>query len=319
MALTCYIYESSKLLKLGKKNILITGATGLIGSRLTELLLQKGHQVSHLGRKSSAGLVPSFVWDIEKGVLDTTALTGIETIIHLAGAGIADKPWTRKRKEEILKSRTHSSQLLFDELKKKNPSVKSIISASAIGYYGFKEGDKIFTEESAPGNDFLATVTRSWEEEVDKFNELNLRVTKVRIGVVLSQKGGALKPMLLPIKYFVGSPLGSGKQYMSWIHIDDLCNIFVHLVENEQLAGVYNGAGPNPVTNAEFTRAIARVLKRPLLLPAVPTFVLNLLLGEMATLITQGCKVSSEKIQSSGFEFQYPKLSVALENLLRKR
>jgi uncharacterized protein (TIGR01777 family) len=136
---------------------------------------------------------------------------------------------------------------------------------------------------------------------------------------VLSEKGGALKPMLLPVKYFVGSPLGSGKQYMSWIHIDDLCNIFIHLVENEQLAGVYNGAGPQPVTNAEFTKAIAKVLKRPLILPPVPTFVLNLLLGEMATLITQGCKVSCEKIQQSGFVFQYPELSAALKNLLNKR
>lgn len=316
--LTCYIYESSKLLKLIKKNILITGATGLIGKRLTELLLQKGHQVSHLGRKSSSGPVPSFVWDVEKGLLDTTAFTGIDTIIHLAGAGIADKPWTKKRKEEILKSRTRSTQLLAEELKK-NSSVRSFISASAVGYYGFKEGDTTFTEESVPGNDFLAVVTRSWEEEVDKLMGLNRRVAKVRIGVVLSEKGGALKPMLLPIKYFVGSPLGSGKQYMSWIHIDDLCNMFIHLVENEQLAGVYNGAGPHPATNAEFTKAIARVLKRPLLLPAVPTLVLNLLLGEMATLITQGCKVSSEKIQRSGFVFQYPELSAALENLLSKR
>lgn len=304
---------------MSKKNILITGATGLIGSRLTELLLQKGHQVSHLGRKSVSSSIPSFLWDVEKGTLDVNALTGIDTIIHLAGAGIADKPWTKKRKEEILKSRTRSTQLLLAELRKKNLSVKSFISASAVGYYGFEEGDVICTEQSAPGNDFLARVTRSWEEEVDKLNELNLRVAKVRIGVVLSEKGGALKPMLLPIKYFVGSPLGSGKQYMSWIHIDDLCNMFIHLVENEQLVGVYNGVGPNPVNNAEFTEAIARVLKRPLLLPAVPAFILNVLLGEMATLITQGCKASSEKIQQSGFTFQYPQLLAALENLLSKR
>lgn len=304
---------------MSKKNILITGATGLIGSRLTELLLQKGHQVSHLGRKPSSGAVPSFVWDVEKGVLDTNALNGVDTIIHLAGAGIADKPWTKKRKEEILNSRTHSTQLLVKELRKKNATVKSLISASAVGYYGFQEGDKAFTEESEPGDDFLAVVTRKWEQEVDKLKELNLRVASVRIGVVLSEKGGALKPMLLPIKYFVGSPLASGKQYMSWIHIDDLCHMFIHLVENEHLAGVYNGVGPHPATNAEFTQAIARVLKRPLLLPAIPAFVLNLLLGEMATLITKGCKVSSEKILQTGFVFQYPQLSIALENLLGKR
>lgn len=272
-----------------------------------------------MGRKSSNGPIPSFVWDVEKGTLDTTAFTGIDTIIHLAGAGIADKPWTKKRKEEILRSRTRSTQLLVGELRKKNSSVSSFISASAVGYYGFQVEDGTFIEDNAPGNDFLAMVTRNWEEEVDKLKDLNLRVAKIRIGVVLSEKGGALKPMLLPIKYFVGSPLGSGKQYMSWIHIDDLCRLFIHLVENEHLAGVYNGVGPHPVTNAAFTQAIASVLKKPLLLPAVPTFVLNLLLGEMATLITQGCKVSSEKIERTGFVFQYPELSAALENLLSKR
>jgi len=298
---------------------LITGASGLIGKRLTELLLQKGHQVSHLGRKKSNGLVPSYVWDVKGGTIDINALKGIDTIIHLAGAGIADKPWTKERKREILESRTQSTQLLHKTLQQNPNSVKAFISASAIGYYGFEASDKTFTENSEAGIDFLASVTRQWEEEVEKLKTLSLRVAKIRIGIVLSTEGGALKPMLLPIKYFVGSPLGSGKQWMSWIHMDDLCAMFIHIAENEKLDGVYNATSPTASTNAEFTKAVAAVLKRPIWLPNVPEFVLTILLGEMASLITQGSKVSSKKIQESGFVFQYPTLEGALENLLAKR
>lgn len=298
---------------------MITGASGLIGKRLTELLLQKGHQVSHLGRKKSAGPVPSYVWDVKNGTLDINALKGIDTIIHLAGAGIADKPWTKERKREILESRTQSTQLLHTALKQNPNTVRAFISASAIGYYGFEASDKTFTENSEAGNDFLASVTRQWEEEVEKLKALPLRIAKIRIGIVLSEEGGALKPMLLPIKYFVGSPLGSGKQWMSWIHIDDLCSMFVHLIENEKLDGVYNATSPTAATNAEFTKAIAAVLKRPIWLPKVPEFVLKIVLGEMASLIIQGSKVSSAKIQESGFVFQHPTLQGALENLLAKR
>jgi uncharacterized protein (TIGR01777 family) len=303
---------------LRKNNILITGASGLIGKRLTELLLQKGHQVSHVGRKKSTGPVPSYEWDVKNGILDLNAFKGIDTIIHLAGAGIADKPWTKERKAEILESRTQSTQLLHKTLQHHPHTVQTFISASAIGYYGFEASEKLFTENSEAGNDFLASVTRKWEEEVEKLKALPLRVAKIRIGIVLSTAGGALKPMLLPIKYFAGSPLGSGKQWMSWIHIDDLCAMFIHLVENEKLDGVYNATAPMAATNGEFTKAIAAVLKRPIWLPNVPEFVLNLLLGEMASLITQGNKVSSKKIQESGFVFQYPTLQGALENLLGK-
>ena len=298
---------------------MITGASGLIGKRLTELLVQKGHHVSHLGRKQSVGSVPSYVWDVKNGKLDINALKGIDTIIHLAGAGIADKPWTNERKTEILESRTQSTQLLYKTLQQNPHTVQTFISASAIGYYGFEASEKMFTEDSEAGNDFLASVTRKWEEEVDTLKVLSLRIAKIRIGIVLSTDGGALKPMIIPIKYFVGSPLGSGKQWMSWIHIDDLCSMFIYAGENENLDGVYNATSPTAATNAEFTKAIAKVLKRPIWLPKVPEFFLTILLGEMASLITQGSKVSSKKIQESGFVFQYPTLQSALENLLAKR
>jgi len=215
------------------KKILITGASGLIGSRLTELLLQKGYQVSHLGRSKKTGSVPSFIWDVDKGVLDQQALEGVDTIIHLAGAGVADKRWTESRKKEILESRTKSSLLLYNTLANTNHTVKSVVSASAIGYYGFGFGEEVFTEVSQPGNDYLAQVVKEWEESVDKISSLNLRLVKLRIGIVLSDKGGALVEMAKPIRLGIGAALGTGKQYLSWIHLDDLCAMFIKAVEDE--------------------------------------------------------------------------------------
>jgi uncharacterized protein len=303
---------------LTKKNILITGASGLIGTRLTELLIQKGHQVSHLGRRAKSGKTPSFVWDVDKQSIDLQAFAKIDTIIHLAGAGIADKRWTDTRKKEIIESRTHSTQLLSNSLQRNPHNIKNFISASAIGYYGFSLDDSVFTEDSKPGNDFLARVTYAWESEVDKIAELGLRVCKLRIGIVLSEKGGALKSMMIPIKWFVGSPLASGKQHVSWIHLDDLCAMFIHLAENNQLSGAFNGTGLYSVTNTVLTKQIAQQLRRPLFLPRVPAFVLKLILGEMADMVVQGNSVSSKKIQNTDFTFQFASLEETLKNLLIK-
>jgi uncharacterized protein len=298
------------------KKILITGASGLVGTHLTEMLLQKGHQVSHLGRTKKVGKVKSFVWDVEKGELDTEALVGVDTIIHLAGAGVADMRWNEKRKKEILESRTKSSALLYETLKKGNHSIKAVVSASAIGYYGFCLDERIFTEESKPGSDYLAQVTKQWEESVDKISSLGIRVAKLRIGIVLSEKGGALAEMAKPIRFGVGAPLGTGKQYLSWIHIDDLCAMFIKATEDEQMHGAYN-AVCDWVSNEAITKSIAKVLHRPLLLPPVPGFIMKLIVGEMAVIVVNGSKVSSEKIRKTGFAFQYPELSEALRNLLQ--
>jgi uncharacterized protein len=297
--------------------ILITGASGLVGSRLTELLLQKGHQVSHLGRSKRAGSVPSFVWDVENKSIDLPALDGVDTIINLAGAGVADKRWTTHRKKEILESRTHSTQLLFEILKKQNHSVKTFVGASAIGYYGLGLNDEVFTEESKAGNDFLASVTKQWEEDTDRIASLGVRVVKLRIGIVLSAKGGALVEMAKPIRLGVGSPLGTGKQYLSWIHIDDLCEMFIKAMEDEKMKGAYN-AITTWLNNANLTKAIARALKKPLWLPPVPNFMMKIILGEMADMVLNGCKVSSEKILKAGFQFKHPNLTDALKNLLVK-
>ena len=302
---------------MGKK-ILITGASGLVGTRLTELLLQKEYQVSHLGRSERPGIVPSFIWNVRKRELDLRALDGVNTIVHLAGAGVADKRWDFERKKEILNSRVQSTAVLYEYLKKEKHQIKTIVAASAIGYYGFVLKDEIFLEESLPGSDFLAQVTAQWESEVNKISTLGIRVIKLRIGIVLSEKGGALAEMTNPIRYGLGAPLGSGKQYLSWIHIDDLCGMFIKAIDDENMNGVYNAVGAGWVTNREMTQAIAHALNKPLVLPPVPEFALRIILGEMADLVLNGSKVSSEKIQQAGFTFNYTSLNKALTNLLGK-
>ena len=298
--------------------ILITGGTGLVGSRLTEMLLNKGFEVSHIGRTKKAGRVPSFVWDIKQKKFDAHALKGVNTIVHLAGAGVADKRWTTARKKEILGSRIESTKLLFETLKTTSNEVNTVVAASAIGYYGFGMGEETVEEDSKPGTDFLAQVTKQWEAHVDKIGTLGIRMVKLRIGIVLSEKGGALAEMAKPIKLGAGAALGSGKQYLSWIHLDDLCEMFIKAIAAENMNGAYNAVGTGWVTNQEMTKAIAHILKKPLLLPSVPGFVLKIILGEMADMVLNGSKVSSKKIQKTGFSFQYTSLDDALKNLLQK-
>jgi uncharacterized protein len=297
-------------------NILITGGSGLIGTQLTELLRQRGHSVSLLSRSNQPGEHKSYVWKVDQNYIEPGAFEGIDAIVHLAGAGIADKPWTIERKREILESRTHSTRLLVNALKNTHHNVKTVIAASAIGYYGFGEQQEVFTEDSEAGKDFLADVTSRWERESENFIELGVRVVKIRIGIVLSKRGGALEEIARPVKYFVGAPLGSGDQYVSWIHMEDLCQIFVKAIEDSSMQGAYNAVSPSPLTNRELTKAIASTLHRPLLLPPVPPFVLKLLLGEMADLVLNGSKVSGSRIIQSGYQFKYSDINQALEDLL---
>lgn len=298
------------------KKILITGASGLVGSRLTEILLERGHTVTHLGRHRKEGPVKTYVWNIDEALIEPGALTDVDAIIHLAGAGLADKPWTNARKQEILESRIRPTQLLYKNLADGNHRVKTFISASAVGYYGADRKDEVSTEDALPGNDFLATVVVQWEHAADAIEALDIRVVKVRTGIVLSEKGGVLKEIMTPVKFFLGAPLGSGKQYVSWIHLDDLCRLYLYAVENPALHGPYNAAAPAPVTNRQLTQTIARSLHKPLLFPAVPSFALKLFLGEMADLVLGGCWMSSEKIQQAGFTFRFTKVEDAVNDLI---
>ncbi|MGD1840255.1 MAG: TIGR01777 family oxidoreductase [Thermonemataceae bacterium] len=302
-----------------KAKVLITGATGLIGQRLSQILRDEDYQVAYLSRtKSIIPKIPVYKWDIKQQEMEPEALKKADHIIHLAGAGVADKKWTEERKNEILKSRTRSTQLLFNALAEKGYQPKSFVSASAIGIYGTDTGDTLLTEESPKGDDFLAEVTKKWEEAVQGIASLGIRTVKLRIGIVLSDQGGALPKIAQPIRFGVGAPIGSGKQYLSWIHIDDLCRMFMAGLENEQMEGVYNAVGPAPVTNEQLTKATASVLRKPLILPKVPAFTLKMTMGEMASIVLGGNKVSNEKIVQTGFTYQFPELKPALENLLKK-
>lgn len=293
--------------------ILITGASGLVGTRLTERLVERGHEVSHLGRSKETGNIKSYVWDVTAGTLDPEAVQNKDVVIHLAGAGIADERWSLKRKREILESRTKSTALLVHKLNDGNNTVKAVVSASAIGYYGMSLEEIEFTEESRPGSGFLADVVTAWEQEADQLK--NKRLVKIRIGVVLSKDDGALKEIARPVRLGLGAPLGTGNQYVSWIHLDDLCEMFSKAVEDESMDGPYN-ATAGAVTNRELTHAIAKTLHKPLWLPAVPGVALKLFLGEMADLVLYGSRVTSNRIRQTGFSFKFDTLEKALNNLL---
>jgi uncharacterized protein len=298
------------------KTVLVTGASGLIGKPLAEQLLNRGYTVFQLGRGSKPVLpgVKTFTWDVDAQRIDPACIENVDAIINLAGEGIADKPWTAKRKQQVIRSRTGAIKLLHDVLRDSpGHKVKSFITASAVGHYGTR-GDEILTEESEPGTDFLANTCLAWERAADRVGELGISVAKMRIGIVLSKDGGALPKIAQPIKLGVGAALGSGKQWMPWIHIDDLVNMFVFALEND-LAGVYNAAAPNPATNKDFTRVLANQLKRPLILPAVPAIALRIALGEMRAVVLNSNRTSANKIKEDGFLFRYDDLAEALKEI----
>lgn len=296
--------------------ILITGGTGLVGGYLSKMLTKRNHEVIHLSRTPSpSALFPTYDWNIKANYIDPLAFDNVDHVIHLAGAGVAEKRWSAQRKQVIIDSRVQSIKVLKENLEKNNVKLKAFISASAIGYYGMDTGAAKLYEDSSPGEDYLAHVVKLWEGEADTLSE-NTTVAKVRIGVVLAKEGGALKQLCVPIKYFVGAPLGSGQQYMSWIHINDLCEIFIHILENN-LSGTYNATAPNPVTNEALTKSIAKTLRKPLILPNVPAFVMRLLLGKMAEMVLGGNRAYPDKIQSTGFKFRFIDVDGAVNDLLK--
>lgn len=297
------------------KNILITGATGLVGKKLVALLLQQGHRVAILSRKqTNIKGVQVYLWDVKAKTIDLKAFEGIDTIVHLAGEPIADKKWTAQHKQEVIDSRVKSTQLLYQAIKDAQAPIASFVSASAIGYYGDR-GEEILTETSEPGTGFLANCCVQWEEAVNEGMAMGIRVVKIRVGLVLSKEDGALAAMEKPIKYFVGAPLGSGKQWMPWIHLDDMVNIFAKAVNDETMAGAYNGCSPLPVTNKLFTKSIAKQLNRPVWPIHVPAFMLKLMLGEMSVMPLMSSNTSSQKLLDAGYKFAYLNLDSALQSI----
>jgi uncharacterized protein len=298
--------------------ILITGGSGLVGTRLSEMLIDQGYEVAHLSRKPDKySHYKAFRWDVHRGEIDENAITYADYIVHLAGAGLADEKWTKERKREIISSRVDSAQLLLDNLRQHEHHVKGFISASGIGIYG-DSGDKLMSEESSYGEDFLAEVCKAWEAAAWQIKPLGIRTVILRTGIALSDKGGALPQIARPIKFMAGAPLGSGQQYMSWIHIDDLCRLYIRAIEDPQFEGVYNAVAPHPVTNKEFTESLAKAVHRPLVLPKVPSFALNLMLGEMSDVVLTGQRVSANKVLQTGFSFEYNYLDEALASFYKK-
>jgi uncharacterized protein (TIGR01777 family) len=298
--------------------VLITGGSGLVGSALTKRLLKEGIEVTHLTRTKNSKLgVKTYVWDWKKNYLEDNALEGVTHIVHLAGAGIAEKPWTMPRKRVIVKSRVLTARLLETEIRKAGHKLDAFISASGIGYYGAITTDEVYTETGPNGDDFVAECCLQWEDAANKFSDLS-RVVILRTGIVLDKDGGAVAKIGSSIKRGIGAALSTGKQFMPWIHLDDMVEVYYQTLMNSEKKGCYNAVADEHIDNETFTIELADALRRRLWLPKVPAFVMKMIFGEMSEILLKGSRVSNEKLKATGFEFKYSKLRPALKSLYDK-
>ncbi|TDO69839.1 hypothetical protein EV143_11313 [Flavobacterium chryseum] len=300
------------------KNVLLTGGSGFVGKHLTEVLIAAGFSVSVLSRsdRKNTPLVTYYKWDIKSDFIEEEAVLKADYIIHLAGEGIVESRWTEKRKKAILESRTKPIELIYSVLRNNNKILDAFVSSSAVGIYGADTSQEICTEETPPANDFLGTTCQKWESAVDTINSLRIRTVKIRTGIVLGRDEGFLKKITPSFKAGFGAILGSGKQYIPWIHIEDLCQIYAKALTDFEMNGPYNATVTNNTTNAKLSRILAHLYGYKIWLPKIPAFVLQLILGEMSIAILEGKRVSSEKIQKAGYEFQFTDIEVALSNSL---
>ncbi|MCZ4693399.1 TIGR01777 family protein [Ancylomarina euxinus] len=298
--------------------VLISGGSGVVGKVLCEKLRMKGYHVAILSRSiNKSKKLKTYLWDPTNNQIDPEAISSSDYIIHLAGANIAEKRWTVSRKKLILDSRVQSANLIFNEVKKQKKELKAFISASAIGYYGSITSDTIFTEDNHAANDFLGQTCLVWEQAARQFETLGIRTSILRTGLVLNkEKGGALSKMLIPVKMGFASSMGNGKQYLPWIHIDDLCELYIRAIENISIEGAFNAVAPDFQTNKSFTQTLAKTLNKPFFFPNIPAFLLKLVLGEMSVILIKGSRVSANKLIKNGFIFKFSKLNSALRNLL---
>ncbi|MES2800561.1 MAG: TIGR01777 family oxidoreductase [Bacteroidota bacterium] len=299
------------------KTILITGGSGLIGSQLTKLLTMKGFQVRWLTRKiNPLETTPQFVWDWKNKSIDTDAFLGVDAIIHLAGASINGKRWTSQVKQDIYDSRVVATQFLFESLAKEKHQVKTIVAGSAVGYYGAVTVDKIFFEDDAAGTDFLAKTCNDWEQTSEQFSSLGIRTVIIRTGIVLSKESETFKKIAAPIRFGMGSGLGSGKQIFPWIHLADLCGIMLKSLDDESMQGAYNAVAPESITNLALMKELAKAMKKPFFMPKIPSFIIKLLFGELADALLNGSKISAEKVIKSGYKFQFSNFQEATKSFI---
>src|SRR5690606_17944016 len=293
------------------QKVLITGATGLIGKRLVSALEARGHEVKILSRNPQPG---QYFWNPEKGIMDEKAFENLDAIIHLAGAPIS-KPWNKHYQKKIYDSRVKSCELLYEYAKRLNSNLSTFLTASGSNYYDATQYSTIWEETDPPGEDFLANLCVDLELTAKKFEKLGSRVCAVRTSAVLADEGGMIQKLKPLAKWNILSPLGSGKQRIPWIHIEDLVQIYIHLLENPELEGAFNAAATEKVSNREFTKAFMKSMSRKMIFPPVPAFLIKLLLGDMSFIVLKGSDLSNNKIKSTGFSFQYDQLKLALKNL----
>jgi uncharacterized protein len=302
-----------------KKNVLITGGTGFIGKKMTALLIENGYSVSVLTRNDYKNTpdISYYKWNLSTQTIDENAVLNADFILHLAGEGIADKRWTTARKKAIVESRVQSVKLIYDVLKNNNKTLQAFVSASGIGIYGGVNSEIICTESTPPVHDFLGSTCVKWEQVAATIADLKIRTVKIRTGLVMGRNEGFLKKLIPIFKYKLGSVLGSGKQYMPWIHIDDLCQMYLHALQNNLMSGAYNAAVNDATNNKKFSKTLAKCFGYSLWLPKVPAFFLKIILGEMAVILLTGQRVSCDKIVETGFVFKYKNLKVALLDCLK--
>ncbi len=296
--------------------VLIAGGTGLIGKVISKKLMAKNISVALLSRKENlAGPIPAFRWSFKENFIDPRALEGVEYIINLAGAGIADKLWTQKRKDLIISSRVNGNKLIANYINEGKINLKKYLSASAIGFYGDR-GQEVLDETSSSSNGFLSTSTQAWEKAIDEVVATKTPCAIFRIGLVLANEGGVFPKLMMTAKFGLGSYFGSGEQFYSWIHIEDMANMIIWALENENMLGVYNGTAPNPITNKEIIKAILDKKGGFKLIAPVPSFLLKTMMGELSSAVLGGSKVLPKRAIEDGFKFEYEWIDSALDQLM---
>ncbi len=300
--------------------ILIGGGTGMIGQRLSHLLNAKGHKVLHLSRTQNlSATYPAYEWDIKKGTINEEVVRKADYIINLAGAGVADKRWTAARKKVIINSRVATTLLLKKAIEKYKPNLQAYLSASAIGYYGDRSNEELTEYSKAGQRGFLAESVLEWEAAINQVAATSVRTVGIRIGVVLSTKGGALPKLLLPTKLGVGGYFDDGSQWYAWVHIDDVCRLFIYAIEQTSMHGFYNGTSPYPETNKVFTQKVGEAINKNLLLIPAPAFAMRLGMGEMADTVLGSSKVLPARTLETGFKFEYPYLAEAVKDVIERQ